>query len=348
MRRCTVCIATLGIALGACDIVEAPDAEADVKTSTTEQKVKQKQGRELQGRELQGRELQGRELQGMRLGGATLSGNTLSNVRVLKGELVANRPDGSTVRGTALAGARFRGQVIDSSVNPPTTTLIDYQIGPVMLESSDPSGHTFLYTLQQWNPDTGTFVPACDPDEDGRQVAIPVAATWNAHGDRVESSSMFTLGCTSGVIAKCYRWGYRPWLTGYGDSMVAMHQTCTRLARADYCGNGNPGTRDGTEINVWDRLSPPGPIQKHGGIKILGLPLPLPPPGMLFEAGWNTDGAVCLSTARWLLEDGIGLIRLCPDKLVPPGLLLPTVCDTITSVFLFDTNARMFNESLNL
>jgi hypothetical protein len=69
---------------------------------------------------------------------------------------------------------------------------------------------------------------------------------------------------------------------------------------------------------------------------------------MLFEAGWNTEGAVCLSTARWLLEDGIGLIRVCPDKLVPPGLLLPTVCDTITSVFAFDPNARMFNESLNL
>jgi hypothetical protein len=69
---------------------------------------------------------------------------------------------------------------------------------------------------------------------------------------------------------------------------------------------------------------------------------------MLFEAGWNTDGAVCLSTARWLLEDGIGVIRVCPDKLVPPGLLLPTVCDTITSVFLFDPGARLFNESLNL
>src|SRR5678815_5264127 len=111
----------------------------------------------------------------------------------------------------------------------------------------------------------------------------------------------FTLGCTTGVIAKCYRWGYRPWVNGYGD-LVAMHWTCTRLARADYCGDGTPHTHDGTKINVWDTL--PRPIESHGGL--------LPPAGMLFEAGWNTGGAVCLSRARWMLDDANALAALCP------------------------------------
>jgi len=66
---------------------------------------------------------------------------------------------------------------------------------------------------------------------------------------------------------------------------------------------------------------------------------------MLFEAGWNTGGAVCMSTSRWLLDDGLAIAQLCPDRLVPPGLLLATVCETVTQVLLFDPNARMFNES---
>jgi hypothetical protein len=350
MSRLHVC-ATLCFTVAACGVVDSdtPSAtDTPGETGTTEQAVIQRQGIEMQGIEMQGIEMQGMNLVSFQVSGGTLGGSALQHVRIQKGELVAERSEDS-VRGTALKDAHFFAQVRDVDASPPVTA--EFRIADIKPEDAkyDPtgSGHTFLYRLEQRNPDTGGWQAACPEDPDGRQVAIPVAAIWNAHGDRVESTSLFTFACTTGVIAKCYRWGYRPWLSGYGDSMVAMHQTCTRLARADYCGNGQPGTRDGTKINVWDRLSSPGPIQDHG-VKVLGIPVPLPPPGMLFEAGWNTDGAVCLSTARWLLEDGIGVIRVCPDKLVPPGLLLPTVCDTITSVFLFDPGARLFNESLNL
>jgi hypothetical protein len=137
------------------------------------------------------------------------------------------------------------------------------------------------------------------------------------------------------VIAKCYRWGYRPWVTGYGD-LVAMHWTCTRLARADYCGNGVPHTHDGTEINVWDTLPAPGPIQRRAGL--------LSSFGMVFEAGWNTGGAVCLSRARWLLDDGALLAAVCPDRLVPPGLGR-AVCNTVSEVLGYDPNASMFNQA---
>jgi hypothetical protein len=195
------------------------------------------------------------------------------------------------------------------------------------------TGHTFLYTLEQLLPQSTTWRPACPADADRRRVAIPVAAVWDDHGDRSESTTQFTFGCTTGVIAKCYRWGYRPWVTGFGD-LVAMHQTCTRLARADYCGNGHPNTHDGTEVNVWDTLPAPGPIQQKA--------LVVPP--MLFEAGWNTGGAVCLSHARWLLDDGPLIAAMCPDRLVPPGLG-QTVCNAMSDVFGYDADAKMFNES---
>jgi hypothetical protein len=336
MTRFHICWATLGMALCACEVVA---------TSSIEQPGINMQGINMQGINMQGINMQGMTMEGMSLDGATLSGDTLGHLRVERGELVAEHGS-NTLRGTALVGAHLTAQVRNIAVTPPATAVAEYRITAIVPELSqyDPThtGHTFLYTLEQWVDDTSSWQPACSPDTDGRSVAIPLAATWDEHGDRSTPDSLFTFGCTTGVIAKCYRWGYRPWVTGYGD-LIPMHQTCTRLARADYCGIGVPGTRNGTMINVWDRLPAPGPIQHHGGL------LGLPPTGMLFEAGWNTEGAVCLSHSRWVLDDGPGIAELCPDRLVPPGLLGETVCDLVSQVLNLDSNARMFNEAyLNL
>ena len=111
------------------------------------------------------------------------------------------------------------------------------------------------------------------------------------------------------------------------------------MARADYCGDGRPHTRNGTSINIWDTLPAPGPIQERAGV--------LESLGMLFEAGWDTSGAVCLSRARWMLDEGGLLASLCPDRLVPPSLPLigGTVCNTMAEVLGFNPGARMFNAS---
>ncbi len=65
---------------------------------------------------------------------------------------------------------------------------------------------------------------------------------------------------------------------------------------------------------------------------------------MVFEAGWDTAGAVCVSHARWLLEGQL-LANLCPAKLVPPGLLGATVCDTVAGVLGYDADAKIFEDS---
>ena len=327
----------LAVALCACGVVEPETSEPE--TSHVEQAGINMQGINMQGISLQGISLQGMNMLGYRFAGATLGGVPLVDLRVMRGELVAGH-DGSTLRGTALVGAQLVAETRDITQNPPVTTLVTYRISAIAAEDSryDPTntGHTFLYTLEQFVPDDGTWQAACPADQDGRSVAIPLRATWNEHGDRVESSTLFTLGCTTGVIAKCYRWGYRPWTDEFGN-LVPYHQTCTRAARADYCGDGTPHTHDGTQINIWDRLPSPGPIQRHGGL--------LPPLGMLFEAGWNVEGAVCLSHARWLLDGALVLAAVCPDRLVPPGLLGGTVCDTVPQVLGLDANARLFDET---
>ena len=336
MRR--LCVLILAIVAALCASYCTWDT---FDTSTVEQGF----GSSQQGTQLQAVQLQGAvaamTMQGFQYAGAKLHGATLNNLHVEKGELVAQLGN-ATVRGLGLAEAVLYAQVHDATVNPPVSATVEFQITAIEQETNyDPfvTGNTYLYSLSQNVDGAGNWQPACLPDYDNRRAAIPIAAIWNDHGDRVESSTLFTLGCTTGVIAKCYRWGYRPWLTGYGD-VQTTHYICTRAARADYCGNGKTHTRDGTWINIWDNLPPPGPIQAQGTT----------PAGMVFEAGWNTSGAVCLSHARWLL--GGPLIALgCPDRLIAPGLGVPgvTVCDTVAQVLGQSADARIFNESnLNL
>jgi hypothetical protein len=337
MRRFCVLFSTVVVAL--CASYCTWDT---VDTSTIEQGFgSQQQGTQLQGIQLQGA-VAGMTMQGFQFTGATLNGAALSNVHIEKGELVADQNQ-ATLRGTALADTHLIAQVHDITVNPPVNATVEYKITTIVAETTDhdptQTGNTYLYSLDQNVDNTGNWQPACPFDVEGRRAAIPIAAIWNEHGDRVESSTLFTLGCTTGVVAKCYRWGYRPWLTGYGD-VATTHYACTRAARADYCGDGKTHTHDGTWINSWDNLPPPGPVQAQG-------PTPL---GMVFEAGWNTGGAVCLSHARWLL--GGPIIALgCPGRLIAPGLgiLGATVCDTVAQVLGQTSTARMFNESnLNL
>jgi hypothetical protein len=309
------------------------------RSSSEDQELWQQQGPALQGVLLQGSGAANMTLVGFQFDGATLNGAALSNVRIEKGELVAEQNQ-VTLRGAALENARVIAQLHDVHVNPPTTLLVEFWISDIVEESAsyDPTstGHTYLYTLQQNVDNTGSWQIACPADLEGNHVAIPTTAIWDEHGNRVASSTLFTFGCTSGAVAKCYRWGYRPWLTGHGD-IVATHWACTRLTRADYCGNG---TRDGTEINMWDNLSSPGPIQPRAAT----------PLGMLFEAGWGTGGAVCFSHTRWLLEGPLIAIG-CPGRLIAPGLLIlnATVCDTIPQVLGQAADATIFDESnLNL
>jgi len=300
----------------------------------------QMQGTQLQGMQLQGAQVLGMTMQGFQFAGATLDGAALTNLRIEQGELVAEQGQ-VTRRGVDLANARLLAHVQNLAASSPVT--VEYRITGV--EEEDPrydptgTGSTFLYTLDQNVDGSGSWQPACSADADGRHATIPLAAIWDNHGNRVEVTSQFTFGCTTGVVAKCYRWGYRPWVTGYGD-LTTLHQICTRVARADYCGNGISHTRNGTLINVWDNLPYPGPIQAQG----------YTPLGMFFEAGWSTRGAVCLSHTRWLLG-GLLIAAACPDRLIAPGLgvLGATVCDFPAQLLGQPGGARMFNASyLNL
>jgi hypothetical protein len=329
------------IGLAALCATYCSSGEVELETSTTKQMTgSQAQGPELHGFDLQG-DVEDMTMRGFQFSGATLNGSALTNVRIEQGELVAEQGS-ATLHADDLEGARLIAQVKDMSANPPEIHTVEYRITAVEEEDDDydptDTGETYLYTLEQNVDGNGDWQPACPLDADDRRVAIPLTDFYDETGARVDSSTLFTFSCTRGAIAKCYRWGYRPWLTGFGTSMEDMHWTCTRLARADYCGTGASYTYEGTEINVWDSLPSPGPIQSHGST----------PSGMVFEAGWNTGGAVCFSAQRWLLVNGGPLIAvLCPNRLIlPVPLLVPgTLCNDDEDVIELYPTAKMFNET---
>lgn len=187
-----------------------------------------------------------------------------------------------------LIGADFTGTQILAKDESGTT--IPVEIAQVEVDAADASGETFLYTLQYYDAQSGGMKNACLPDKDGVAKALPLVGSYGADGSHDKASGTFTFACTSGALAKCARWGYRPWQSYNGVSLADYHQTCTRMVRADYCGDGTSHTKDGTTVDIYDNL----------GMLVRGND-----PLLRFEATWTTRGAYCISKQRWLELTGL-------------------------------------------
>jgi hypothetical protein len=175
------------------------------------------------------------------------------------------------------------------------------------LAATSPDGRSFRIEILEVKLDGRTQrtqiivdgFPACLTDQQG----VFVAGRWDAKANYVPDPATVTYSCMDGVIAKCVNWGYAPWLTD--DD---MHGACTRLARADYCGDGTPWTLDGTLIHVFDRLG----IQPEGTGG-----------DMSFEAAWGPSGAVCVARTRYEIHNAKGrtLLPACFASLPKCGSL---------------------------
>jgi hypothetical protein len=210
-------------------------------------------------------------------------------VKVDGARLVVTRPDGSRVADEELPGATLAVRLAGGE-------RLAVRIDSV---ERDAESELVLYGLSAKDA-TGAWQPLCPPDAQGRRRAIPLAGVWTADGRHLHAEGLFELACTSDAIGKCARMGYHPWKS---EAAWDMHQACTRMVRADYCGDGVSHTRDGMRIDLYDRVG----IQKDE-----------PEPGMRFEAAWGKDGAVCVARPR--LADGpppAEVVAACPQKLQP-------------------------------
>jgi ADYC domain len=190
------------------------------------------------------------------------------------------------------------------------------RIDAVERDPKDPDGEVMLYALSEQDPESGEWRNACMPDPDGRRLGFPLAGQFTPDGRYQPSPGKLLITCTGGAEGKCVRFGYKPWgHTRDGVSLAPYYQACVRMVRADYCGDGVRHTRNGTPVDIFDRIG----IQKDE-----------PAEGMTLEAAWAPEGAVCVRHTR--LTDVLsreGLAALCPERLEKP-------CDESTPAFLYD------------
>lgn len=221
----------------------------------------------------------------------------------------------------------------DDSLIGQVVAMYDNEGGslPVRIDGIEQDGtpgndDVFLYTLSAYNDAENAWQNVCSPDVDGRSFAIVMQGTWNEQG-QYQPSSKISFGCTSGVLAKCIRWGYKPWLDSSDLPMLQLHQACTRLVRADYCGDGRPHTQDGTAINLFDVYG----IQSRDKVD-----------GMQFEAAWNATGAIAINHGRY--ATGAEIMAECPARLQPHDHAQSQSL-SVSELQALYPNALLFNES---
>lgn len=197
----------------------------------------------------------------------------------------------------SVEGTQFRVAAADSTVLPqdqlPGTVLTigdgsgrqrHIRIDAVERDTRDPAGEVMLYTLSEQDASDGDWHNVCQADPDGRRLAFPLAGAFTPDMRHIDAPGRFLITCTGGAEGKCIRFGYKPWRQGpHGESLAAYYQACVRLVRADYCGDGVGHTRNGTPIDLFDRI---------------GIQADEPAPGMTLEAAFGPQGAICVRHTR--------------------------------------------------
>jgi len=160
---------------------------------------------------------------------------------------------------------------------------------------------------------TGAVTPYC-VDGSG---AVPLKGRWTSTGLHVDDN-LISFACPDAVAFKCTDWGY---IAGNAPGSDAWnhHQACTRMARADYCGDGKPHTFDETRIVIRDMYPGAEPNLDNPNIDplVVSPPPPAPPDNFWFEAAWTASipPAKCLSKVRWA---SMPLDGPCPGVLDDP------------------------------
>ncbi|APR83877.1 Hypothetical protein A7982_09226 [Minicystis rosea] len=199
------------------------------------------------------------------------------------------------------------------------------------MKPGSPSG-VILYDISYRDLGGTSFTPICGTDDGVPIPVIPLAGYWDdssgtsTGGSHVDEPGAITLACRGYALAKCVELGYVPGRSiqecrapGNCRSrpLALYHQACTRMLRADYCGDGTATTRDGTLIDVWDAVS----IQSDDA------------PAWSFEAEWMPNGASCVKETRWptIVDEGEAVSTYiqehCPSRWHTPG------CGAATSKF---------------
>jgi len=278
-------------------------------------------GHDLNGVSLNGAVLDGSRIASVSATDAELDGELLELVQVSNSRLVGYDSHGHFVAHNKMDGAIFSAVLADGDE-------IDVRIDDLYRDPAPKNNDIYFYEASY---ETGEgWLPLCGVDELGEPVAaIALDGRWDftegteTGGSHIDDESAFTLACRGYVLAKCVEAGYKPWkkamvcTQGEGCQMTnieALHQACTRMLRADYCGDGTSHTVDATPVNFYDDFGVRYDSQDWA-----------------IEAEWDEEGAICAVTERisgdapqcvdWLADADCG----DPDHFADGALLVSEV-----------------------
>ena len=241
-------------------------------------------GVSLNGVSLNGVSLNGVSLNGVSLNGVSLNGVSLNGVSLNGVSLNGVSLDGVSLDGVSLDGTRSDtgDQVTITAIGPQlTATLSNGDTLQLRIENATAIADRWSYDVS-YHTQLG-WQPLCPAG------ALAVPGTWNTDrgvvggGAYTPSSSNFTFACRGRTIAKCVELGY-----GAAPGDTAHLETCVRLLRGDFCGDGTPYTADGATLNLYDNIG-----RQHDTEQ------------WMVEGEWTPAGARCITKPRYTRFDQI-------------------------------------------
>ena len=196
---------------------------------------------------------------------------------VVGSEWYAKEEDGTTWSGTQLDKAHLVFEIRENGV------VSERRVKIRDVAQAAPGSDIWLYDLDV-KLDT-KWQPLCLDNAGEAAEAILLQNAWEPSGRRLAAppAGTLTFACRGAALAKCVEFGYKPWASVNGVSLAQAHQACTRMLRADYCGDGVAHTTNGTPVHVLDQL---------------GIQTADPSVQYVVEAEWGPNGAVCLNTSN--------------------------------------------------
>ena len=296
-----------GLAAALAALFTAACGQAPVVIQRDVAQLKSPNGVSLNGVSLNGVSLNGVSLNGVSLNGVSLNGVSLNGVSLngvsLNGANLTGTLSGVIKSGTQLVGATLAGSLSNG-------TVINLRIDAAR-QGTHSDSDVYFYRVS-YQTSSG-WSPICGLDSASQPIeGIPLKGQWNdgqgvtGGGSWSDDPTAMTFGCMGKALAKCVLLGYKPWKVSPTNANVALrphHQACTRMLRADYCGNGTSHTVDGTLINLYD----------DEGINV-------DTATWTKEAEWNANGAPCVGPTSALRLQLTGLpVPACVSSRVSNG-----------------------------
>jgi hypothetical protein len=264
------------------------------------------QGTGTQGSGISGSGISATGVVGLSLLGVTYTGSGQTNAPVtglyLQSSELFAVAGGQTIRGSVVAGLEFHYSYLATGATSPFvfTLRVDAAgLDPTAHLPPNTANDVWMYSLMARQDNVSpapAWQPACYTEGNVPDQALMLSHRWDlTTGNRLDQPNFITFACRDYSLGKCARMGYRPWAkaqtcTGSGSkrtctdiALTDHHQSCVRMMRADYCGNGKSYTVNGTLIDIYDYLNPP---------------LQVPETDWDIEARWTPTGAICLNDPR--------------------------------------------------